>query len=104
MAAGRAAGGCSPSVHYPCYRGDELQGYWIHQTAIRWMSRDDNERRTWHFAFSDDYEHYFRRSQGKGYSKSKNKNKDKHDRPAPYAGRGKGGRSASPYWAADQTG
>eukprot|EP00959_Pyramimonas_sp_CCMP1952_P098315 2055029-Pyramimonas_sp.AAC.1 len=32
------------------------------------------------------------------------KNKDKHNRPAPFAGRGKGFRSRSPYWAADQTG
>eukprot|EP00959_Pyramimonas_sp_CCMP1952_P375115 7856037-Pyramimonas_sp.AAC.1 len=49
MAAGSAAGGYNPGIHYPYYAGDELQGYWVHHTAIHWMSREHNERRTWHF-------------------------------------------------------
>eukprot|EP00959_Pyramimonas_sp_CCMP1952_P358790 7512793-Pyramimonas_sp.AAC.1 len=64
------------------------------------MSPRENQSRVWHAAYMNDYNYRFPR-EGKG---SKNKNKDKHDRSAPYAGRGKGYRSRSPYWAADQTG
>eukprot|EP00959_Pyramimonas_sp_CCMP1952_P343681 7199196-Pyramimonas_sp.AAC.1 len=68
------------------------------------MSREENERRTWHFALPCDYDYdcCFRREKGKGYTK--NRDKDKYNRSAPYAGRGKGGRSTSPYWTAGQTG
>eukprot|EP00959_Pyramimonas_sp_CCMP1952_P287163 6005396-Pyramimonas_sp.AAC.1 len=69
-----------------------------------WMNPRENRDRVWHFVFLNDYNYYFPRKEGKGYSNNKNNDKDKCNMPAPYVGRGKGGRSASPYWAADQTG
>eukprot|EP00959_Pyramimonas_sp_CCMP1952_P368069 7710335-Pyramimonas_sp.AAC.1 len=69
MVAGYGDGAWDPMRHYPkTSEYGEVVGFWVHRDQVHWHARKERE---WQFLSHYDYNHWFPRDQGKGYSKNK---------------------------------